>query len=115
MREKAHLGMEICSCDTSRLRNQFWLELVCQRRDPRLSRRCWRWRATELTLLNMERQFGDSSFSYAWVTAAVPVGCVLLGVALCRQHGQGLVGGAPASSSIYSRTAADGSRRTMEL
>lgn len=32
----------------------------------------------ELTLLNIERQFGDSGISYAFVTAAVPAGCLLL-------------------------------------
>lgn len=37
---------------------------------------------TKLTLLNQQRQFGDSGISYGWVTAAVPVGCLMLGVAL---------------------------------
>ena len=37
---------------------------------------------TKLTLLNQQRQFGDSGLSYGWVTAAVPVGCVLIGIAL---------------------------------
>ncbi|SFB13017.1 TRAP-type C4-dicarboxylate transport system, small permease component [Poseidonocella pacifica] len=36
----------------------------------------------KLTLLNIERQFGDSGLSYAWVTIAVPVGCVLLGAGI---------------------------------
>ncbi|WP_373352826.1 TRAP transporter small permease [Pseudoroseicyclus sp. CXY001] len=31
----------------------------------------------KLTLLNIERQFGDSGLSYAWVTIAVPVGSLL--------------------------------------
>jgi len=33
---------------------------------------------TELTLLNSQRLFGDSGIPYAWVTIAVPAGCVLL-------------------------------------
>ncbi|MGZ9810780.1 TRAP transporter small permease [Pseudoroseicyclus sp. H15] len=33
----------------------------------------------KLTLLNIERQFGDSGLSYAWVTIAVPAGSLLLG------------------------------------
>jgi TRAP-type C4-dicarboxylate transport system permease small subunit len=35
-----------------------------------------------LTLLNWQRVYGDSGISYAWVTGAVPVGCLLLGVTL---------------------------------
>lgn len=31
-----------------------------------------------LTLLNVERQFGDTQMSYAWVTVSVPVGSALL-------------------------------------
>lgn len=30
----------------------------------------------KLTLLNWQRVFGDSGLSYAWVTIAVPVGCL---------------------------------------
>ncbi len=39
----------------------------------------------QLTMLNLERQFGDSGISYAFVTAAVPVGCLLLSVTLLGQ------------------------------
>ncbi len=38
-----------------------------------------------LTMLNLERQFGDSGISYAFVTAAVPVGCLLLAITLTAQ------------------------------
>jgi len=51
---------------------------------------------TRLTLLNRERLFGDSGLSYAYVTIAVPVGCVLLAVSILanvvdawRGRGQG--------------------------
>lgn len=60
----------------------------------------------ELTLLNLERTFGDSTLSYGWVTAAVPVSCVLLGASLVnnmvhafRRRRQGAL--------VYSRTAID--------
>lgn len=33
---------------------------------------------TNLTLLNVERQFSDTPLSYAWVTVSVPVGSALL-------------------------------------
>ena len=37
---------------------------------------------TKLTLMNRQRLFGDSGLSYAFVTAAVPVGSLMLAVAL---------------------------------
>ena len=40
------------------------------------------WTGVKLTVLNWERVFGDSGLSYAWVTAAVPVGAGLLAVTL---------------------------------
>lgn len=40
------------------------------------------WTGAKLTLLNWERVFGDSGLSYAWVTAAVPIGAGLLAVTL---------------------------------
>lgn len=38
-----------------------------------------------LTMLNIERLFGDSGIPYALVTIAVPVGCILLGLTLLQQ------------------------------
>ena len=38
----------------------------------------------ELVLLNVERRFSDTDMSYAWVTAAVPVGSALLLITLAR-------------------------------
>lgn len=38
-----------------------------------------------LTMLNLERQFGDSGISYAFVTVAVPAGCLLLTLTLFGQ------------------------------
>lgn len=37
----------------------------------------------QLTLQNPERQFGDSGISYAFVTSAVPAGCLLLASTIC--------------------------------
>lgn len=36
----------------------------------------------DLTMMNRERQFGDSGLSYAYVTIAVPVGCMMLSIAI---------------------------------
>lgn len=40
------------------------------------------WKGYKLTLLNIERIFGDSGLSYAYVTSAVPVGCTFLAISL---------------------------------
>lgn len=39
----------------------------------------------KLVMLNLERQFGDSGISYAYVTSAVPIGCLLLAITLAGQ------------------------------
>lgn len=38
-----------------------------------------------LTMLNLERVYGDSGISYAFVTIAVPAGCLLLSLTLAGQ------------------------------
>lgn len=43
------------------------------------------WTGGRLVLLNLERVYGDSGISYAWVTAAVPFGCLLMAVTLLQQ------------------------------
>lgn len=40
------------------------------------------WQGYLLTVLNMERIFGDSGLSYAFVTSAVPVGCIFLAISV---------------------------------
>jgi TRAP-type transport system small permease protein len=39
----------------------------------------------QLTLLNVERPMGDTEISYAYVTAAVPVGALLMAITAARQ------------------------------
>lgn len=104
MREKSHLGMEVLVKHFGYM-PRLWVELAC-------SAIVLAFLAVlvvegiDLTLLNRERTFGDSSLSYAWVTAAVPVGCLLLGLALAhnmieawRRRGEAML--------VYTRTAAD--------
>ncbi|WP_181700083.1 TRAP transporter small permease [Chthonobacter albigriseus] len=104
MREKSHLGMEVLVKYLG-YRRQFWLEMACSA----LVLIFLAFLAVEglkLTWLNSERQFGDSTLSYAWVTVAVPVGCAMIAVALAhnmvvawRRRAEGVL--------VYSRTAAD--------
>ncbi|MCB9994301.1 MAG: TRAP transporter small permease [Hyphomicrobiaceae bacterium] len=58
----------------------------------------------QLTFLNLERQFGDSGLSYAWVTIAVPVGCVLLSLVLLLNMIEAWRKRGPNGPLIFSRT-----------
>ena len=40
---------------------------------------------TQLTLLNVQRPMGDTDISYAYVTAAVPVGALLMAITAAAQ------------------------------
>lgn len=60
----------------------------------------------KLTMLNIEREFGDSGISYAFVTVAVPIGSIMLAIALLYN----LVGAwrDPSGRTLaYSRTSED--------
>jgi TRAP-type C4-dicarboxylate transport system permease small subunit len=104
MRDKSHLGMEVLVKYLG-YRRHLWLELLC----GALVIAFLLVLAVEgykLTMMNRERTFGDSTLSYAWVTAAVPVGCLLIAFSLAgnmltawqRRHEGALV---------YTRTAID--------
>ncbi|MCL6706242.1 TRAP transporter small permease [Pseudomonas sp. R2.Fl] len=104
MREKSHLGMEV-AVKYLGYRPHLWLQYLC----AVIVLAFLAVLAVEgygLTMMNRERTFGDSTLSYAWVTAAVPVGCFLLGASLVynmidawRRRGEGVL--------VYTRTAAD--------
>lgn len=104
MREKSHLGMEV-PVKYLPYKYRLGVELACSVIVLALLA-VLAVKGYELTLLNLERTFGDSTLSYAWVTAAVPVGCLLIGASLVhnmveawRRRGQ--------RALVYSRTAAD--------
>jgi TRAP-type C4-dicarboxylate transport system permease small subunit len=104
MREKSHLGMEMLVKHIG-YRPQLWLELICSAIVLAFLGMLVV-EGVKLTLLNSERTFGDSGLSYAWVTAAVPVGCAILGISLgynmvdaWRRRRQGVL--------VYTRTAVD--------
>ncbi|MDR2111557.1 MAG: TRAP transporter small permease [Candidatus Accumulibacter sp.] len=104
MRDKTHLGMEI-PIKYLPYKYRFAAEVFCT-----LIMLAFLAvmvvKGIDLTILNKERLFGDSNLSYAWVTAAVPVGSILLGLSLIynmvdawRRRAQGAL--------VYNRTEAD--------
>jgi TRAP-type C4-dicarboxylate transport system permease small subunit len=97
MREKGHIGIDLLVRRLNR-RHRFVLELCIS--TLILAFLCLlAMEGYRLTMLNRQRLFGDSGLSYAWVTAAVPIGCVMIAVALARnmvmawrrRHGGALV------------------------
>lgn len=113
MREKSHLGMEVLVKHLG-YRRQLWLEMACSV-VTLVFLAALAFQGVKLTLLNTQRTFGDSSLSYSWVTAAVPVGCVMLGLALAynmtiawRQRDRQVL--------VYTRTASEaGTAAPLEL
>ena len=61
----------------------------------------------KLTMLNRERLFGDSGLSYAYVTIAVPVGCVFLTLAILANAKEALARGGAERKLVFSRLNAD--------
>ena len=104
MREKSHLGMEVL-VKYLPYASRLWLELLCSAITlvflgviVKLG--------FDLAWLNRARTFGDSSISYAWVTVAVPVGCILLGIALIYNMVRAWQG-RDKGKLVYTRTASD--------
>lgn len=80
MRQKAHIGIDLfvrLLGHRARLAVEIAVSLVVLAFLALLAVEGYR-----LTLLNRQRLFGDSGLSYAFVTAAVPVGSLMLAVAL---------------------------------
>lgn len=82
MRKRVHLGVDfLVRFFPSRIR--LWVETVLSTVFVAFLM-VLAWEGYELTLLNLERLFGDSRLSYAWVTIAVPAGSILLSSAIVR-------------------------------
>jgi len=80
MRERAHLGVDLLVRHlrhSHRLYLEIGLAIVFIAFMSALA-----WEGYKLTMLNRERLFGDSGLSYAYVTIAVPVGCLFLTLAV---------------------------------
>lgn len=105
MREKGHLGIDLVVRRLGR-RHRLMLELT-------LSAVILIFLALlavegyKLTVLNSQRQFGDSGISYAWVTAAVPIGCAMIGVALINNLVKSWRSRKDGCTLVYSRSDAD--------
>lgn len=102
LRHRAHIGVDLLVRYLPR-RWQFWLEVAL----AALTLVFLAMLAVEgvkLTLLNRERVFGDSGISYAFVTIAVPVGCVLLSLSLVSNLVEALLRRRAAGPGIFAKT-----------
>jgi TRAP-type C4-dicarboxylate transport system permease small subunit len=104
MREKSHLGMEVV-VKYLNYKPHLWLQIFCSMIVIAFLLLLAK-EGYALTLMNKERTFGDSTISYAWVTAAVPAGCLLLSLTLLqniltawRRRHEGML--------VYTRTSLD--------
>src|SRR5690606_7552161 len=80
MRERAHLGVDFL-VRVLPARFRLWLELALAVLFIAFMA-VLAYEGYSLTLLNIERIFGDSGISYGFVTIAVPIGCVLLSLVI---------------------------------
>ncbi len=105
MREKSHIGIDLVVRHLPG-RMRFGLELLLTL-VVLVFLLVLAYQGYKLTVLNLARQFGDSGLSYAWVTSAVPVGALLLAVALTANLVRAWPWRKTGGRLIYSRTDAD--------
>ena len=101
MRERSHLGVDFLTRILpvrSRLVLETALTVLIAAFFLVLAREGYK-----LTVLNKERLFGDSGLSYAWVTIAVPAGCLLLLSAMITNLVESWRGRANDGMFVYSR------------
>lgn len=105
LRTKSHLGIDLVVRHLPH-RLRFWLEMG-------LSLLILAFLAVlavegfRLTLGNLQRRFGDSGISYGWVTSAVPVGSILLMVALGYNMAMAWQKRRDGETLVYSRSATE--------
>lgn len=102
MREKGHLGIDLVVRHLGR-RNRLALEIMLSL-VVLVFLGLLAYEGYKLTMLNRQRLFGDSGLSYAWVTASVPIGCLMIGAALVNNLLRAVTATrAGAAAFVYSR------------
>jgi TRAP-type C4-dicarboxylate transport system permease small subunit len=104
MRERAHLGVDLVVRGLGHRRRlilETGLALIFIAFMSVLA-----WEGYKLTLLNRERLFGDSGLSYAYVTIAVPVGCLFVTLAILANGVQAWRDRAGGATLIFTRSGA---------
>ncbi len=69
----------------------------------------------DLTVLNLERLFGDSGLSYAWVTIAVPFGSILLSISILSNLYESWKPSRVKRTLVFTRTPTDSEEIKTEL
>lgn len=101
MRERAHLGVDLLIRYAGH-RNRLIVETVLAAIFIAFMA-VLAWEGCLLTMLNRERLFGDSGLSYAYVTIAVPVGCIFLTLAILANARDAWKNRAAGQSLIFTR------------
>jgi TRAP-type C4-dicarboxylate transport system permease small subunit len=113
LREKGHLGIDLLVRflpHRFRLGLEIVLSLVMLAFLGLLA-----YEGVRLALSNVQRQFADSGISYAWVTIAVPVGCVMLGAGIVFNIVEAWRKRRDGASLVYSRADAEAANIVTEL
>lgn len=106
MREKGHLGIDLLVRHLGR-RNRLALEIMLSL-VVLVFLGLLAYEGYKLTMLNRQRLFGDSGLSYGWVTASVPIGCLMIGAALVNNLLRAVTATrAGAAAFVYSRVDGD--------
>ena len=112
LREKAHLGIDILVRHLPQ-KARFWLEMAASV-VILIFLGLLANEGTKLAFSNIQRQFGDSGLSYFWVTIAVPVGCVMLAIALIYNMVRAFRRGS-GEALVYSRAETEAADLVKEL
>ncbi len=113
MRERSHLGVDLLIRFLPH-RSRLWVETAVTGVSL-VFFAILAHQGIKLTFLNLERAFGDSGLSYAWVTIAVPIGSVFLAIAMLGNLIEAWRASGHTKLLIYSRTATPPSDITTEL
>jgi len=105
MRERAHLGVDLLIRYVGH-RNRLIVETVLAVIFIAFMA-VLAWEGYLLTMLNRERLFGDSGLSYAYVTIAVPVGCIFLTLAILANAREAWSNRADGKALIFTRANGD--------
>ncbi|MBU1175923.1 MAG: TRAP transporter small permease [Alphaproteobacteria bacterium] len=105
MRDKAHLGIDLIVRHLP-FRLRFMLEMALSALTL-VFLALLSYEGARLALSNIQRQMGDSGLSYFWVTIAVPVGCVMLAIALVFNMVKAVKAHGKDGALVYSRSEAE--------
>ncbi|MBL4811797.1 MAG: TRAP transporter small permease [Rhodobacteraceae bacterium] len=109
LRQRAHLGVDLLIRMLG-MRQRLWVESAIAVLTLAFFA-VLTYQGYMLTLLNLEREFGNSGLSYGWVTIAVPAGCIMLSISILVNLFDAWTSNG--TRLVFSRTASDSHRSEL--